>query len=181
MFLLMTILFYGIGAWLPDVLVEDGWSESIGGGDPRRAQRHHGRRHDPRRHRSAPARGRAGSCMVPATCVPRARHAGASRRIPTAVAVGVRCSAAGIGTMFPTMMTLPVDVADRPESVGAVAGLMLLVGYVGAAPTPSLLGALRDWTGAYDRDDLGAWSVVAGRACSLRAWRRSSAWHRGVP
>ena len=56
---------------------------------------------------------------------------------------------AGIGTLFPTMMTLPIDVADRPEAVGAVAGLMLLVGYVGAAPAPSLLGALRDWTGSY--------------------------------
>ena len=63
----------------------------------------------------------------------------------------------GIGTMFPTMMTLPVDVANRPEAVGAVAGLMLLVGYVGAAPAPSAFGALRDWTGSYTAT---TWAMV---------------------
>ena len=57
-FLLITILFYGIGAWLPDVLVEDGWSESSAGATLAVLNATHGRRDDSRRHRSAPARAR---------------------------------------------------------------------------------------------------------------------------
>ncbi len=78
------------------------------------------------------------------------------------------------------MMTLPIDVADRPEAVGAVAGLMLLVGYVGAAPAPSLLGALRDWTGTYSATTWALFgvAVIALAVASMLSHERMV---RGVP
>ena len=54
LFLLVTILFYGLGAWLPDVLVEDGWSESSAGAALAVLNADHGRRDDLRRHRRHP-------------------------------------------------------------------------------------------------------------------------------
>jgi len=77
-------------------------------------------------------------------------------------------------------MTLPIDVADRPEAVGAVAGLMLLVGYVCAAPTPSLLGGLRDWTGSYAATTWALFgvAVVALLVATLLSHQRMA---RGVP
>jgi cyanate permease len=78
------------------------------------------------------------------------------------------------------MMTLPVDVADRPEAVGAVAGLMLFVGYVGAAPAPAALGALRDATGSYAAT---TWTMVGVAALVLVVAARCTRerLHRGVP
>jgi CP family cyanate transporter-like MFS transporter len=63
-----------------------------------------------------------------------------------------------LGSVFPLVLTLPVDVADAPSEVGAVAALMLLGGYMLASTGPVLLGAIRDLTG-----DFGAslWSLVA--------------------
>ena len=45
---------------------------------------------------------------------------------------------------------LPLDVADSPVDVGAVAGMMLFIGYLFTAAAPSLLGAVRDATGSFD-------------------------------
>jgi CP family cyanate transporter-like MFS transporter len=53
------------------------------------------------------------------------------------------------GAMFPLVMTLPVDIGKRPVDVGAVAGLMLGVGYTIGAVAPFLLGAVRDSTGSF--------------------------------
>ena len=94
--------------------------------------------------------------MVPATAFLRRRHPRHRRRTPTAAWLWAVACGAGIGTLFPTMMTLPIDVADRPEAVGAVAGLMLLVGYVGAAPPPSLLGRAARLDRLVQRHDVGA-------------------------
>jgi cyanate permease len=52
--------------------------------------------------------------------------------------------------MFTLTMSLPLDVADRPVDVGAVAGMMLFIGYLATATAPSLLGALRDVTGNFE-------------------------------
>jgi CP family cyanate transporter-like MFS transporter len=51
--------------------------------------------------------------------------------------------------MFPLVMTLPVDVGRRPAEVGAVAAMMLGVGYTIGAISPLALGAARDLTGSY--------------------------------
>jgi MFS transporter, CP family, cyanate transporter len=54
------------------------------------------------------------------------------------------------GPLFPLTMTLPLDAADRPAEVAALAGMMLGVGYTLSALSPLLLGALRDLTGGFD-------------------------------
>ena len=61
-----------------------------------------------------------------------------------------------IGPLFPLTMTLPLDAAERPAEVAALAGMMLGVGYTLSAPSPLLLGAIRDVTGGFDRGALGA-------------------------
>jgi len=147
LFLLVTILFYALTSWLPDVLVEAGWSESSGGA----------------------ALALLNACTVTSTLfVGTVGHRARSRRqlivaaacllvigtVGVAVAPGggwvwAAACGSGIGVLFPVMMNLPIDMADRPEAVGAVAGLMLFVGYIGAAPLPAGLGALRDATGSY--------------------------------
>jgi CP family cyanate transporter-like MFS transporter len=53
------------------------------------------------------------------------------------------------GTMFPLVMTLPVDLGRRPADVGAIAGMMLGVGYTIGAIAPLALGAARDATGTF--------------------------------
>jgi CP family cyanate transporter-like MFS transporter len=55
----------------------------------------------------------------------------------------------GTGALFPLLLTLPLDVADRPAEVGAIGGLMLGAGYLGAAVSPFYLGAVRDATGSF--------------------------------
>jgi CP family cyanate transporter-like MFS transporter len=117
--------------------------------------------------------------MVPATALLVAGTLGIATAPDGGWLWAIVCGA-GIGTLFPTMMTLPIDVADRSEAVGAVAGLMLLVGYVGAAPTPSLLGALRDWTGSYAATTWSLFVVAVGAlfVASLLSHQRMA---RGVP
>ena len=51
------------------------------------------------------------------------------------------------GSLFPLVMTLPVDVGHRPVDVVSVTGLMLGVGYSIGAIAPLLLGAVRDVPG----------------------------------
>ena len=71
----------------------------------------------------------------------------------TAALVGV-----AIGAMFPLVLTLPLDMEDRPEQVGAVVGMMLGVGYIIAGSSPFVLGYVRDATGSFT---LGLWLIVA--------------------
>ena len=55
-----------------------------------------------------------------------------------------------LGTIFPLVLTLPLDVADDAARVGSVAALMLLGGYVLSSVGPVLLGAARDVTGSFE-------------------------------
>jgi CP family cyanate transporter-like MFS transporter len=65
---------------------------------------------------------------------------------------------AGMGAIFPIVLTLPVDVGGRPADVAATAALMLLVGYILSAIAPFAFGVARDMTGDYG---LGLW-LLAG-------------------
>jgi CP family cyanate transporter-like MFS transporter len=56
---------------------------------------------------------------------------------------------AAIGLLFPSMMTMPLDVADHPRDVGAMAALMLGGGYTVAALGPFVLGLIRDLAGSF--------------------------------
>jgi CP family cyanate transporter-like MFS transporter len=56
---------------------------------------------------------------------------------------------AGMGAIFPIVLTLPVDVGGRPADVAATAALMLLVGYILSATAPLAFGIARDVTGDF--------------------------------
>jgi CP family cyanate transporter-like MFS transporter len=143
----MACLFYGLNNWLPDAYVERGWSE-----------------------------GKAGAllavlniaALVTTLTVPWLADRYGSRRfylvLFSAALAGSAVGFAGLpdgawvwaaiaglctGAMFPLVMTLPVDIGKRPVDVGAVAGLMLGVGYTIGAVAPFLLGAVRDSTGSF--------------------------------
>jgi CP family cyanate transporter-like MFS transporter len=143
----MACVFYGLANWLSDAYVERGWSE-----------------------------GKAGAlwavlniaALVTTLTVPWLSDVHGSRRLYLVLFSGaLALSAAGFaslpggawvwavvaglctGAMFPLVMTLPVDVGRRPADVGAVAGLMLGVGYTIGALAPFALGAVRDATGSF--------------------------------
>jgi CP family cyanate transporter-like MFS transporter len=71
-------------------------------------------------------------------------------------------------------MTLPVDVGHRPVEVGAVAGLMLGVGYTIGAIAPLVLGAARDVTGTYTTTLwlIAASAIVLFALCSAMSRER---------
>jgi CP family cyanate transporter-like MFS transporter len=152
----MACLFYGLNSWLPDAYVERGWSD-----------------------------GKAGAllavlniaALVTTLIIPWLADRRGSRRaylVFFSAALAASCAGfvalpggawawaviAGLctGAMFPLVMTLPVDIGRRPADVGAVAGMMLGVGYTIGAVSPLVLGAARDVTGTFTTT---LWLVVA--------------------
>jgi CP family cyanate transporter-like MFS transporter len=149
-------VYYGYASWLPDAFTERGWSEGHAGqlvvainlfailssvcvtlaGD---------RFHWSRRALLTPpgmflATGALGIALDP------------SHALAWACVLGI-----GNGAIFPLMMTLPLDAADRPEQVAGVVGMMLGIGYCAGALSPLAIGALRDWTGSFDT---GLWLIA---------------------
>ena len=158
-FFFMSSVFYGINAWLPDAYVEHGWSQSSAGDL---------------------------LAVVNALTIPvgfavswLADHYGSRRVWLSAAAtlqlvalVGIRLLpgggwgwavllGVGIGPLFPLTMTLPLDVAEDPRQVAALAGMMLGVGYTLSAGSPLLLGAVRDLAGGFGPV---LWVLVAAAA-----------------
>jgi len=75
------------------------------------------------------------------------------------------------------VLTLPVDVADRPADIGAAAALMLLVGYALSSLSPVVLGVVRDATGDFAAS---MWLLVVLAAALVAAvWTLSPARLRG--
>jgi CP family cyanate transporter-like MFS transporter len=158
----MSFVFYGLNSWLPDSYVERGWSESSAG--------------------ALLAVFSAVSIPVGFAVAWAADHVGtrrgwltASAALQLATLVGiVLLPSAGwlwavllglsIGPLFPLTMTLPLDAADGPAEVAALAGMMLGVGYVLSSTGPLLLGAVRDLTGGFDAV---LWVLVAVAALLL--------------
>ena len=70
----------------------------------------------------------------------------------------------GSGGIFALVMTLPLDLRDRPGDVGELIGWMLTLGYVISAVGPVLVGGLRDATDDFTAPllALAAASAVAG-------------------
>ena len=146
-FFLMSSVFYGLNAWLPDAYVERGWSEGSAGELlavlntvtipcgflVAWAADHWGSRR-------LWLGGAAALQFVALLGVVLAPGAGWA----WAVLLGI-----AIGPLFPLTMTLPLDAAERPAEVAALAGMMLGVGYTLAALSPLLLGAVRDLTGGF--------------------------------
>lgn len=63
--------------------------------------------------------------------------------------LGAFLCGACLGTLFPIALTLPLDLAERPQDVGALASMMLAGGFGVSAAAPFLLGAARDVTGNF--------------------------------
>jgi MFS transporter, CP family, cyanate transporter len=147
-FSLMSFVFYGLNSWLPDTYVEHGWSQSSAG---------------------------ALLAVLSGVSIPvgflvawAADHVGTRRgwltgsaALQTATLAGVvLLPGAGwlwavllgmsIGPLFPLTMTLPLDAADGPAEVAALAGMMLGLGYAISSAGPLVLGAVRDLTGGFD-------------------------------
>lgn len=146
-FALMSSTYYGINSWVPDSLVERGWSEE----------------------RAGAVLAALNIVAIPAAFVVPWLSERHGRRRPWLVAMGC-CFVAGVlgfalaaggawvwavlaglasGAMFSLVMTLPLDFEDRPARVGALVGMMLGVGYTIGAASPLVLGALRDATGSF--------------------------------
>jgi MFS transporter, CP family, cyanate transporter len=56
---------------------------------------------------------------------------------------------AGNGLLFPSVMMMPLDVADSPADVGAMSALMLCGGFTISATGPFVFGLIRDATGSF--------------------------------
>ncbi len=147
-FFFMSSVFYGLNSWLPDAYVERGWSESSAG---------------------------VLLAVLNTVTIPcgvlvawAADHWG-TRRLWLGGAAAVQLAGllgivllpgAGwlwavllgiaIGPLFPLTLTLPLDAAERPAEVAALAGMMLGLGYTLSASSPLLLGAVRDLSGGFD-------------------------------
>jgi len=156
LFGLMGTCYYGINAWLPDSYIERGWSKGSAGAllavlnlaqllssfvIPWLSDHRGGRRPFLIGSASVFVVGLLGLVLVPAG------------GYGWAALVGV-----AIGAMFPLVLTLPLDLEDRPERVGAAVGMMLGVGYMIAGSSPFVLGYVRDVTGSFT---LGLWLIVA--------------------
>jgi CP family cyanate transporter-like MFS transporter len=172
-----SMLYYTSISWLPAVYVERGWSEPEAGNLVAII------------HLVGLAAGivipfladRAGSrrsqlvSIAAVTCVGLAGFIA----LPDAAVIWAAVIGVGLGAIFPLCLTLPVDVADRAASVGAVAAFMLLGGYVTSSIGPVGLGLIRDATGDFT---VGLWIVLGLGiallvACSMLTPTRL---HRGV-
>jgi CP family cyanate transporter-like MFS transporter len=158
-FLLMSFTFYGLNAWLPDIYVERGWSQSSAG--------------------ALLAVLNTISIFVGFIVAWAADHI-ATRRVwltgaatlqlvtllciifvPSAGWVWAAMLGVSVGPLFPLTMTLPLDAAERPAEVAALAGMMLGLGYTLSAGGPLMLGAVRDLAGGFDAV---LWVLVAAAA-----------------
>jgi MFS transporter, CP family, cyanate transporter len=147
-FFFMSFTFYGLNSWLPDAYVEKGWSESAAGGliaalnlvtipcgfAAAWAADHWGTRR----------MWLAGAAVVQLTGLLGIVFAPGAGWL-WAVLIGT-----AIGPLFPLTLTLPLDAAERPAEVAALAGMMLGLGYTLSAASPLLLGAVRDLSGGFN-------------------------------
>jgi MFS transporter, CP family, cyanate transporter len=155
-FSLMSISYYGLNAWLPDAYQEHGWSDASAGLllalmnltaipasflVPWASDRRGGRRPFLVAMSLVFVTGAVGLVAFPSGGYAWALLAGVSQ-----------------GGLFALVMTLPLDLEHGQERVGALVGMMLLVGYSVAATGPFVLGAIRDATGSFDAV---LWVVVA--------------------
>jgi CP family cyanate transporter-like MFS transporter len=147
-FFLMSFVFYGLNSWLPDVYVERGWSQSSAG--------------------ELLAVLNTITIPVGFFAAWAADHIGTRRMwlggaaaLQVLALLGVVLLPGGgwiwavmlglsIGPLFPLTMTLPLDAAQRPAEVAALAGMMLGLGYTLSSTGPLILGAVRDLSGNFD-------------------------------
>jgi CP family cyanate transporter-like MFS transporter len=159
---LVSVTYYGINAWLPSAFTERGWSHTSAGALLTVVNgvtvpislflAFRGDRYGTRRSwlvcgATLQLGGLLGVILVPGGGWAWAAMIGAA-----------------IGLLFPSLMTMPLDVADDPADVGAMAALMLGAGYTISAVGPFLLGLLRDAAGSFT---LSMWLIFAITAVLL--------------
>jgi CP family cyanate transporter-like MFS transporter len=182
LFGLQSMIYYGLVAWLANAYQERGWDEASAGGllalmngiglvttigVPFVADRIGSRRSQLLISAGAAVAGLLGVILAPAAAV------------LWAVVLGL-----ALGAVFPLVLTLPVDVADRPADVGATAALMLLGGYIISSTAPVLLGAIRDATGSFEASFVALLVLavaLVGASAALTPDRLHHGIHRRVP
>jgi MFS transporter, CP family, cyanate transporter len=163
-FATMASTYYGINAWLADSFVERGWDEDDAGVllavlntfaipasfvVPWLSDRRGGRRPWLAGMALCFLVGTAGFVLVPEAAVLWSALAGLAS-----------------GAMFALVLTVPLDLEERPDRVGALIGMMLGLGYTIGAVSPIVLGTVRDATGSFT----GAlWLLVGFSALLLAA------------
>jgi CP family cyanate transporter-like MFS transporter len=148
LFGLQSLLYYGVVTWLAAIYVDRGWSAGASAGlvalfgamtliattvMPLGADRIGSRR----------------SQLVASALLILVGLIGVALAPDPAVLWAVILGA-GMGAIFPIVLTLPVDVGGRPADVAATAAMMLLVGYILSAVGPLAFGIARDVTGGFD-------------------------------
>jgi CP family cyanate transporter-like MFS transporter len=155
-FTVLAACFFGLNAWLADAYVEHGWSEASAGAligvlnlvqiagaliVPRLADRFGTRR----------------TYLLVTAAVTTLSGAGLAgwpaAAWPCAVVFGI-----SIGAFFALFLTVPLDLGTRPADVGALAAMILGIGYTLSAAAPFVLGAVRDATGSFSA---ALWAIVA--------------------
>jgi len=176
-FALLGIGYYGLISWLPDSYVERGWSDGSAGAlvavlnlasiPAGFAASWLADRVGSRRLYLVTGAATEFGCMLGIVLVPEGAW------------LWVVVFGAMNGVLLALIMTLPLDVADTPAGVGAVAGMMLGIGYALSAISPFALGAVRDATGSFTAT---LWLIVVTTGlllvlCSMLTRERL---HRGV-
>ena len=144
---LMGAAYYGLNAWLPDAYGEHGWSDRKAGLllavmnmaaiassfiVPWLSDRHDRRRPWLLTTSVLFLTGAVGLVAAPTFGFAWATVAGVAQ-----------------GGMFALVMTVPLDLEDRPERLGALVAMMLGLGYTFAAIAPFVFGAIRDATQSF--------------------------------
>jgi MFS transporter, CP family, cyanate transporter len=147
LFALNGSIFYGLGSWVTDAYVERGWSES----------------------NAATLAAIMGASTLPASLIVPwlADRVGSRRFYLITNAAGMVAGSLGFillpggglfwaflvggssGALFALSLVLPLDLAAEPAQAGALAAMMLGLGYSTTAAAPFLLGAARDATGGF--------------------------------
>jgi CP family cyanate transporter-like MFS transporter len=171
-FALMSVVYYGLVAWLPDAYAEHGWSEGAAAGLVAVL----GLGQVPGGLAAAWLMRRRGGRAVAvhgSTAVLAVGAVGIAA-LPAAAWVWAALAGLGMGILFAVVLTLPLDLTAHPTQAGAIAGVMLTGGYGTAALSPVVLGALRDATGSFHVALFGVGGVaVLLFAMSFRLPRRA--------
>lgn len=168
LFALQGLCFYGLGAWLPDAYVEQGWGQSAAGG----------------------LAAAITAAAVPASfLVPRLSERIGSRLVPLSISAGGLLVGSLALTVWPTLawpaavvvglslgglfslcLLLAIDLGRPRGAVVAFAGMMFGLGYVISAAAPVALGLLRDAAGSFTS---ALWLIVAIAGSILALLTRS--------
>jgi CP family cyanate transporter-like MFS transporter len=162
--------YYGLNAWLADAYGEQGWSDDAAGlllaamtltaipssfVIPWLSDRRGGR-----------------LPWLTATSLVFAAGAVGLVAFPEAGYAWALLAGAAQGGVFALVMTLPLDLEDRPDRIAALVGLMLGLGYSIAAVSPFVLGGVRDLTGSFDAVLWVCVAYLLGLVVLVRVLRR---------